>query len=113
MWILFPCSLLTTSKETVLFEQALPEGAVERARKQVQDCDLLLVIGSTLKPGCLRSSFPRISQKSGTFWIPRIRIAIYRNFNGVPLFKETTPLHETRVLFQSMMVNFLASHRYC
>ncbi|CAE7334652.1 cobB [Symbiodinium pilosum] len=34
--------------ETVLFEQALPEGAVERARKQVQDCDLLLVIGSTL-----------------------------------------------------------------
>mmetsp|Transcript_24573 Transcript_24573/g.46401 ORF Transcript_24573/g.46401 Transcript_24573/m.46401 type:complete len:465 (-) Transcript_24573:74-1468(-) len=34
--------------ETVMFEQALPDGAVEDARDMVRGCDLLFVIGSTL-----------------------------------------------------------------
>ncbi|CAE6957463.1 cobB [Symbiodinium natans] len=34
--------------ETVLFEQAMPEGAVERAQCTIQESDLLIVIGSTL-----------------------------------------------------------------
>ena len=37
--------------ETVLFEQAMPEGAVERAQCTIQESDLLIVIGSTLSPG--------------------------------------------------------------
>ena len=38
--------------ETVLFEQALPEGAAERARSTVRGADLLFVIGSTLSRSC-------------------------------------------------------------
>ncbi|CAE7249959.1 cobB [Symbiodinium microadriaticum] len=34
--------------ETVMFEQSLPNGAVEQARSTIQNSDLLVVIGSTL-----------------------------------------------------------------
>lgn len=35
--------------ETVMFEQSMPEGAVESARAAVREADLLIVVGSTLR----------------------------------------------------------------
>lgn len=54
----------TLKSDTVLFGESLPQDALQRAREEAHNCDLMLVVGSSLvvQPA---ASIPRMSQRGG------------------------------------------------